>query len=129
MLSDSPKKFNSVVPFLPVANLKATIDYYRDVLGFSNEWFWGDSDATILRDDMRLLFNHNPEYAAVVNSAHANLEIMWFVENIDAIYAEYTEKKVNIVTQLKNKPWGTREFTILDMNGYYIRIAQGQPTE
>jgi hypothetical protein len=57
-------------------------------------------------------------------AASAPLEIIWIVEQVDDIYAEYTQKDLTLLSELENKPWGMREFTIKDINGYSIRIAE-----
>jgi hypothetical protein len=43
------KKFIRSGPHLPVNNLSATLKYYRDVLGFYEEWTEGDKDEGIRR--------------------------------------------------------------------------------
>ncbi|MFI5134226.1 MAG: bleomycin resistance protein [Chitinophagales bacterium] len=120
-----PIHFSHAVPFLPVKDLKETVRFYKDKLGFSNEWFWEDSDAGLERDDLHLLFNKNPEHVSLINSNGQAFEICWFVQNVDAIYEEFKGKGVVIDKELENKPWGMREFTIFDNNGYAIRIGQG----
>jgi hypothetical protein len=53
-------------------------------------------------------------------------EEIWFVENVDAIYKEFKEeRKITIISDIENKPWGIREFSIHDINGYLIRISEG----
>jgi catechol 2,3-dioxygenase-like lactoylglutathione lyase family enzyme len=42
-----PGKFHRYAPHLPVKNLRETLDYYRDVLGFYEEWTYGDRDGGI----------------------------------------------------------------------------------
>lgn len=118
-------EFSHIVPFLPVRDLKKTIEYYRDVLGFSKEWYWENTDAGIQRDGMRLLFTNQPAHAALINSAGWHLEICWFVSGVDELYEEYKKKGVKIVDELQDAPWGTRGFTIEEINGYCLRIAQG----
>lgn len=116
------KNFSHTVPFLPVNNLQETIAYYRYVLGFSKEWFWGDppTDAGISRDDMKLLFGKNPEMVKHMQG----FEIMMFVEGIDAIYEEHCLKGVDIISEIENKPWGVREYTVKEINGFHLRIAE-----
>ncbi len=36
------KKFIRNTPPLPVKDLRQTINYYRDTLGFTDEWVFGD---------------------------------------------------------------------------------------
>ncbi len=118
------KKFNRIVPFLPVRNLEETIAYYRDKLGFYHEWFWGQKDAGIERDDIHLLFCLSPEYINVTHKKDLHFEFMWFVNNVDGIYKEYKKNGVEILRELEDKPTGVREFTIFDINGYTIRIGE-----
>lgn len=117
------KRFSHTIPFLPVKDLQETIAYYRYVLGFSQEWFWGDppTDAGISRDDMKLLFGKNPEMVKHLKG----FEIMMFVEGIDTIYEEHKIKGVTLISDIENKPWGVREYTVEEINGYHLRIAEG----
>lgn len=122
------KKFIRSNPHLPVKNLRQTLDYYRDTLGFYDEWTWPDKngyhrDGGIRRDEMRLLFGEEPD--VVGGNAKLRLSIVWFVENIDDIYAEFRAKGLTILAELKTQPYGLREFAFMDINGYYIRIAEG----
>jgi hypothetical protein len=49
---------------------------------------------------------------------------MWFVDNIDEIYSEFQTREITIVNELKYHSYGLREFAFIDMNGYYVRIAE-----
>jgi hypothetical protein len=67
------KKFIRSNPHLPVKNLGQTLDYYRDSLGFCDEWTSTDKDGNetdggIRRDDMRLLFGQDPDFVDVISS-------------------------------------------------------------
>lgn len=119
------KYFSHSVPFLPVKDLNETVQFYKEKLGFSNEWFWGDTDAGMSRDDLHLLFNKNADHVEKINSNSQSLEICWFVKNVNDIYEEMKSKGVHIASKLENKPWRMREFTIFDNNGYAIRIGEG----
>jgi len=118
-------RFSHAVPFMPVRDLTETINYYRDQLGFYKEWYWEDTDAGIQRDDLRLLFMHDPEFVARVNSNGRHFEICWFISNVEEVYDEYKKKGINIVSELAKKPWGMNEFTLEEINGYWIRIGTG----
>ena len=86
------KKFLRSGPHLPVKNLTATLEYYRDVLGFYEEWRWGETDGGIRRDDMLLLFGQDPGFTAQINNSTNRLNLMWFVDNIDEIFSEYKKR-------------------------------------
>ena len=90
-----PKKFIKNVPHLPVNNLRLTLDYYRDKLGFSNEWTYGDNDGDISRDELRLLFSEDNRFTNDINNKNHRLPLMWFVTSIDEIYKEFKERASN----------------------------------
>ena len=119
------KKFHRCGAHLPVINLRETLDYYRDKFGFYEEWTFGDIDGGIRRDDMRLLFGEDAAYVQKINNDTVRFNLLWFVENIDEVYAEYQDRGIEIVNPLTTYPYAMREFAIIDINGYYIRIAEG----
>lgn len=119
-----PKKFIQSGPHLPVKNLRQTLDFYRDTLGFSEEWTFGEKDGGISRDDLRLLFAEDPDFVADVNNPQHRLSLLWFVENIEEVLSEFNERNVHIVDGLRTHAYGLREFALLDINGYYVRVAE-----
>jgi hypothetical protein len=119
------KKFIKVGPHLPVINLRLTLDYYRDKLGFTDEWTFGDIDGGISRDDLRLLFAEDKDFASDINNQKHRLPLMWFVDNVDDIYKEFKMRDVELVADLRTHPYGLKEFAFIDINGYYIRVAEG----
>jgi len=123
------KKFIRNNPHLPVKNLRQTLDYYRDALGFYDEWTWENKDGLITdggirRDEMRLLFGEDADFTSRMNNADNRLPLMWFVENIDEIFDEFKKRQIEIADTLKLHGHGLREFSFIDINGYYIRIAE-----
>ena len=128
------KKFIRSGTHLPVKNLRETLDYYRDRLGFCDEWTWPDkngkiSDGGIRRDDMRLLFGEDAEFTKLINSENKRLPLLWFVYNIEAVFAEFKDKHIEIADNLRTHPYGLREFAFIDVNGYYIRLAENAEEE
>ena len=119
------KKFHRSGPHLPVRNLRETLDYYRDTLGFYEDWTWGEKDGGIRRDELRLLFGEDPDYTNMVNNQTNRFNLMWFVDNIDEVFSEFKEREIEIVSPLKDFPYDLREFAFIDINGYYIRVAEG----
>ena len=118
------KKFTRCGVHLPVINLKLTLDYYRDTLGFYDEWTEGATDGGIRRDDMRMLFGEDAAHVKQINNGTARLNLLWFVDNINEVYTEFQEKGIQTETPLTDYSYGLREFAFIDINGYYIRIAE-----
>ena len=125
------KKFTRSNPHLPVRNLQETLDYYRDRLGFYDEWTWKNTDGVItdggtMRDDMRLLFGEDPQFTNAMNNKRHRLPLLWFVDNIDEVFSEFQHRKIEIADPLKTHAYGLREFAFIDINGYYIRVAESE---
>src|ERR1043166_6440694 len=115
------KSFIRSNPHLPVKNLQETLAFYREKLGFYDEWTWGDKDGGIRRDDMWLLFAEDPEFVNNMNNHNHRLPLMWFVDNIDEVFSEFQNRDIEIAENLKTHSYGLREFSFIDINGYYIR--------
>lgn len=123
------KKFIKSSPHLPVKNLEETIKYYRDILGFYDEWTWTNKDGKatdggIRRDDMRLLFAEDAAFIDTINSyKKSRFPLLWFVDNIDEVYLEFKSRNIELAETLQPRSYGLREFAFVDINGYYIRVA------
>ena len=48
---------------------------------------------------------------------------------IDVIYAEFKNRSIELEDDLRKHPYGLREFAFIDINGYYIRLAEGTKDE
>lgn len=118
------KKFIQSGPHLPVKDLRKTLDFYRDTLGFSEEWTFGEKDGGISRDDLHLLFAEDPDFVADVNNHVHRLSLLWFVEDIEEVLSEFKERHVHIVDDLRTHENGLREFALSDINGYHVRVAE-----
>lgn len=105
-------------------DLRQTLDYYRDKLGFSNEWVFGDKDGGISRDELKLLFAHDSDFLNDINNDRHRLPLLWFVDNIEEIFSEFKSRGIKIEDDLKQHAYGLKEFAFIDINGYYIRIAE-----
>lgn len=47
-----------------------------------------------------------------------------FVDDVDGIYDEFrSDPEIDIISPLCDEPWGIREFTIRDLNGYGLRLS------
>jgi catechol 2,3-dioxygenase-like lactoylglutathione lyase family enzyme len=113
----------ATVPILACSDLGAMIDFYVTRLGFVQEWTWGDppTDGGVRRDEIQIFFMTNPEIA---QRAEGN-EVMVFVTGVDALHAEHTARGAPISSEIEDKEWGLREYTVRDPHGYLLRFAQG----
>ena len=119
-----PTKFIRSNPHLPVRSLRHTLDYYRDNLGFRDEWSFEGLDGGCRRDEMRLIFGEDPAFTADINNQGHRLGILWFAENVDELFEEFRSRGIDIAEPPRDRAYGGREFTFIDLNGYFIRVAE-----
>jgi GNAT superfamily N-acetyltransferase/uncharacterized glyoxalase superfamily protein PhnB len=113
--------FMTVEPVLAVRDVPAATTYYRDVLGFEDVWLWGDppSHGGANRDGVQIQFCLDPARAKTAEG-----RALWIrVRNVAALYAWHQERQAEIVGALEAKPWGVCEYTVRDLNGYWLRFA------
>ena len=107
-----------ITPQLPVADVRATQEYYRDVLGFQIAWLWEDSYGAVYNDDVRIYFTRTDE-------PRPSMCCCVDVDDADAVHEKFKSQGATIVSEIETKPWGMREFTIQDPDGHLLRVGQG----
>jgi catechol 2,3-dioxygenase-like lactoylglutathione lyase family enzyme len=110
-------------PVLPVADVEATVAYYCNVLGFERDFVIGDppDHGSVTRCRVGIQFTL-PRGAFAASDYPGWFYV--FVENIDAIAAEYEQRGVQFTQPLASRDHGMREFEILDINGFRLRFGQ-----
>lgn len=111
-------------PIFAVRDVKATIAFYQTVLGFESPWFWGDPVCFggIGWADVHVMFNQQPAIAANVEG----LQHHYWAEEIDALHARHVASGAPIIEAIGNRPWGVREYTVRDPDGYHLRFTGPQ---
>jgi uncharacterized glyoxalase superfamily protein PhnB len=107
---------------LAVADVAATIKFYRETLGFTEEWVWADPPTFggVGWGEVSLMFDLNLELATHLEG-HQHY---FFVKGVDELYARHQKNGVTIISPLERKPWGEREYTVRDPNGYHLRFGE-----
>ena len=118
----SQPRLSHCLPVLPCEDIHDVLAFCSQRLGFEREWVWGEppTDACVKRDDVRLMFTHNPDLCARVKGS----ELIVFVAGVDSLYAEHLSRQAPIVSELSDKPWRIREYTVELPMGYLLRFAE-----
>ena len=104
---------------LPVANLRRSIDFYVDVLGF-RLGFNAGSYGGVRRDAIEIHFART-ENGGVAERSGCRIE----VTEIRKLYAEFRGKGVVDPTgDIAAQPWGTTEFTVRDPDGNALTFVE-----
>ena len=104
------------IPVLPARDLGATVEFWRDALGFV-EVFIGDDYAIVERDGVQVHF-WGP--AADLDPFENDGGCRLGVENVAELHDELRSQ---VFADLEEKPWGTREFAVLDPNRNLIWLV------
>ena len=124
----------TIAPYLIVDDVVATANYYRDKLGFQYERFWNDppSFCMVKRNGIVIMLAQLEQSGGMRPNRRVDPEggawdaYVW-IENADALHAEFSAKGVTIARELCDQPYGCRDFEIDDCNGY--RLCFGQNLE
>jgi catechol 2,3-dioxygenase-like lactoylglutathione lyase family enzyme len=122
-------RFTSSAPVLLVRDLVASANYYRDALGFAYDRFWGEPPNFVIlhRDGLHLMLNQAPKDTAIVPHWKINRgmwNVYFWVDDVDALFAEFKNQGAKIDYGLSDKPYEVREFGIQDLDGYDIGFGQ-----
>ena len=125
MITSQKKELVShAATILPVKEVEQTAFYYRDKLGFTIEFTWGDPiDYIVLkRGEVSIHLSKNQD-ANPPGGNHVSIYI--FVHDIDAVYQELQQAGADIATPLDTRDYGMRDFDVKDPDGYLISFGQG----
>ena len=117
--------YDQTIPILPSRSIAATVDFYQR-LGFKGGAHDHDKDYAILtKGSIELHFFKHP--TLVPEDSYAGCYVR--VVNVERIYQDFLASQlpqtgIPRVDQLENKPWGLREFAVLDLDGNLLRIGQ-----
>jgi len=115
-----------IAPVFFTLNIPATVAYYQDKLGFACLGTWQDPPvyAIVARDRQPIHFRCAEPPTPNPDKYHGELlDAYLFVEDADALYAEYAAKGVEFIRGLDNTPWHTREFVVKDYDGRLLAFG------
>ena len=110
----------STVPVLASLDIAKTIEFYVSKLGFEEVYVQPEEYGIAKRDDISIHF-----WACDDPKLPQNTSCRVQVDDIDDLYAELLPRGVvHPNGPLQEKPWGSREFAILDSDGNLITFFE-----
>lgn len=114
---DPLRQLQQALPELPLRDVGAGVAYYQKVLGFKINYAQEDL-GVMFRDDVTILLITRTDAHTGIGSCGA------YVQDADALYAELVARGANVQGEPVSRPWGLRDFRILDLEGNRITFAQ-----
>jgi uncharacterized glyoxalase superfamily protein PhnB len=126
MASNTPARFVSAVPALPISDERRAVTFYVDVLGFVELLHAGKGLGILRRDDVELhlwVADGSGRGAERHLAGSASCRIQ--VTGIEALYdACVRHGVVHPNAPLLDQWWGTREFGVVDPDGNLIGLFE-----
>jgi catechol 2,3-dioxygenase-like lactoylglutathione lyase family enzyme len=118
------QQYDIAIPTLPSRSLSDTLAFYQR-LGFEGRIHSRGDYAVLTRGTVELHFFTHRELRPAESSAGCYIRVS-DVESIYRAFASAALPRKGIPRQdvLEDKPWGMREFAIVDPNGNLLRIGQ-----
>jgi hypothetical protein len=121
----SMQQYDLAIPILPCRSVSVTAGFYKR-FGFEGGAHGFDSEyAILMRGAVELHFFTHKELVPAESSAGCYIR----VQDVESIYRSFSSSKlpragIPRMDVLQDKPWGLREFAIVDPDGNLLRIGQ-----
>lgn len=117
---------HQIAPQFFTMDIPRTLAYYSDKLGFACRGTWLDPPvyAIVARDEHAIHFRcAEPPTPNPDKYDDELLDAYLFVEDADALYAEFAVKGVEFTRELVDTPWHSREFVVKDCDGRLLAFG------
>ena len=120
--------YDLAIPTLPCRSVNATVQFYRD-LGFDGGAHEFNGDYAILRrGSVELHFFTHKELVPAESYSVCYIRVL----DVESIYRSFSIRQlprtgIPRMDALQDKPWGLREFAVVDPDGNLLRIGEVIP--
>jgi hypothetical protein len=116
-------KLIALRPVIYTKQVKYTVEYYIEILGFTcdgytEDWSW----ASLSRDQIGIMISY-PSVHIPFEQPQFTGSLYFSVDNVDELWGQLKEITINCY-ELETFNYGMREFAIYDNNGYLIQFGQ-----
>ena len=117
--------YDLAIPTLPCRSVSSTVEFYRR-LGFEGDAHEFNSEYAILRRGLvELHFFTHEGLVPAESSAGCYIRVL----DVESMYRSFSSSQllrtgIPRMDILEDKPWGLREFAVVDPDGNLIRIGQ-----
>ncbi|MFC7622095.1 VOC family protein [Microlunatus sp. GCM10028923] len=127
--SDAPTKpvLTQAEPQLYVADVNAACAYFVQKLGFTVVFTYGEPPyyGQVRRDQasLNLRMVCDPVFNGSIREDDQLLSAAITVDDVKALYGEFTAADVEFQQTLKRQPWGANQFVVRDLDGNLILFS------
>ncbi|MBD04684.1 MAG: bleomycin resistance family protein [Gemmatimonadetes bacterium] len=116
MSEEKQPEIENTIPILCVKDMKASLDYYKNALGF--EWQgWGDTFTSVGRDGIGM-------YLCEGSQGNPGTWVWVGSHDVTRLYEEYKQSGAKIILPPTNYPHAL-EMHVEDLDGHVLRFGSG----
>lgn len=108
-----------IAPEMPALDVQEAIAYYVKKLGFELASAMPDGEYAIVERDGVAIHLFSDE-----SRRHSSVAAHVFVNEIEALYAEFAARGAEITQGIERKAWGTRDFRVRDAFGNELKFTE-----
>lgn len=116
-----------IVPILSVADVKSSLKYYTEKLGFQQTMALDGPDGNVVFAGISLGQATFMISRAETENVGQGVTFMVYLPedaDIDEVYQDVQSKGVTLDGEIKTEYWGDRTFSVKDPDGYSISICK-----
>jgi uncharacterized glyoxalase superfamily protein PhnB len=126
ILKGERMKIKAVIPQLRTTDMALSISFYTEKLGFTVEFNYEDFYAGIRAGDqlihLKLVDQPDPSIPYVVDGGHLHLYLQ--TDDLRSFAEQLKSRGVEMVEDVHNTGWNTREFIIRDDQGHTLYFGE-----
>lgn len=108
---------------IAVKNLKQSAEYYANVLGFEVKQIGDDGWRMFVKDQACIMAGECPDVTSPSELGDHSYFAYFIVSSIDNYYETIIAAGGSIIKEIRNEPWGMREFAIQTIDGHRIMLG------
>lgn len=111
-----------VMPRIPVTDMERSLTYYQEALDFRLDWRNPSKEVAVVANgpvEMLMLARWTGDGAPPPQAAYV------YVDDPDALCAEYEQAGADIVEPVATRSYGMRDFVVRDPDGHTFTLGRG----
>jgi uncharacterized glyoxalase superfamily protein PhnB len=115
-------RFTALTPALYTRDIRGSVEFYVNALGFTRQGADGGGLAFVRRDEVEIMFawpnSHIPLEAPILTGA-----LYLRCDDVNAAW-EQMKDAARVCYPIEDFDYGMREFAVFDNNGYLLQFGQ-----
>jgi lactoylglutathione lyase len=116
--------FRDAFPILEVSDVERSLSFYVELLGFDEEFSFPGEDGSKVFASLRLSDGTKLAIGGPKEKVETGSVAIWlYTDDVDAEVERLRTAGVEVVREAEDQPWGERQASVADPDGYTIHIG------